>query len=315
MRLYILEGPDGGGKTTLLGRLTQWLTNRGRRVTVEHHGPYLGEQQIGWRYFSSLKNCLVGRSDVVMDRSWLSEPVYGNAYRNGANRLRPGEVQQLERAGFTCGAIVIYCQPLRQTTIDNWQKRKADNGEYVQDPSAMHRVIDEYLDQSQTWPFPTVIYDYQTLTVEELFKQVEDAEAWTPTTPYPYAGSLQARVGIVGDRANHPSFPLPFFSMLNNGCSMWLAESLAAEGVSERDLLWVNAYDTRGAPNDPTPFIANGLGTTERPLLALGANAIRWCDTHQLRYVEHKHPMFWKRFKHKLPYPLVQAIKEQLERK
>src|SRR5688572_9672687 len=101
-RLYILEGPDGGGKTTLGATLSSRLG-----VQVSNHGPYKGEDRIWQHYMKSMLPACIGLRNVIMDRCWIAEPIYGEVYRKGLNRIRPWQERALEHIAGKCFALVI----------------------------------------------------------------------------------------------------------------------------------------------------------------------------------------------------------------
>ena len=74
-KVIILEGPDGGGKTTLARELEK------HGFLYRHEGPPpLGRDQVEY-YMRSLNQAIEGPSDVVFDRLYLGELVYGPIIR------------------------------------------------------------------------------------------------------------------------------------------------------------------------------------------------------------------------------------------
>ena len=307
MRVLIVEGPDGAGKTSLIQRLaTEFALNDGRSPLIEHHGPYLGEENIGWHYFRSMKRAIgPAQQRVIMDRSWLSEPIYAEHYRATESRIKPAELQQLERAGLTGGAVVIRCDPGWGQCRLNWAARKGE--EYVKTVDKMEAIYDRYLSLNTAHPFPQITWDYVSSTLAS----ITDWLKMEPTRAAPpgYAGNAKdPKAVIVADTANHVSFTLPFFSFLRTGCSWWLAETMAEAGIRERDLLWTNAYDIDGTPRNPTR-----IKELNKPTFALGKNALKWCGKNGIDCIEHKHPMYWKRFQFLHTYPLITDLKEVMK--
>ncbi len=118
-RLIILEGPDGGGKTTLGKELSAKLG-----VQVTNHGPYKGEQQIWKHYFDSMLPAYSGERDVILDRCWLAEPVYGEVYRGGMNRLESWQTRILEYVASECMTRLIFCLPPVESCLNAFRSRR-----------------------------------------------------------------------------------------------------------------------------------------------------------------------------------------------
>lgn len=136
-KLYILEGPDGGGKTTLGKELSARLS-----VPVDNHGPYKGEQQIWKHYFDSMIPAYSGERDVILDRCWLAEPIYGEVYRDGLNRVEHWQQRILEYVARECSAVIIWCLPPYQKCLDAFNGRREQ--EMLDSTEQLKRVYDLY---------------------------------------------------------------------------------------------------------------------------------------------------------------------------
>lgn len=118
---------------------------------------------------------------------------------------------------------------------------------------------------------------------------------------------------LVGDRPGpaapkDPSYHhTPFYSTKNS--SSWLNCQLLREEIPEERLLWINAYDKDGVPNDPTTL----LNLRPDTIIALGGNAAKWlegvCGLEAGQFVETYHPQYWKRFRSGERYPLLDILK------
>lgn len=125
------------------------------------------------------------------------------------------------------------------------------------------------------------------------------------------AGSLiKADVILIGDRPG-PAAPeqknflhVPFNSLKH--CSGWLNKQLEENDIPESRLAWVNAYDKKGNPTDPD-IVDFVMG---KPVVyALGGNAEKWCKKMGVHYdCVFPHPQYWKRFKSKESYPLIDRL-------
>lgn len=103
--IFILEGPDGVGKTTLALEL-QKLTG-GRYV----HLTYRFRSKIDVYHTATLKliDILSRKQPVILDRWWVSEIVYADAYRGGSKFIK--SYFALEHAATVMGAIYVMCLP------------------------------------------------------------------------------------------------------------------------------------------------------------------------------------------------------------
>lgn len=121
---------------------------------------------------------------------------------------------------------------------------------------------------------------------------------------------ISTKVLIVGDRPG-PTAPqtstfhhTPFYSVKH--CSGWINQQLVAKGISESDLIWLNAADWEGTA---TPSTILDQIQTEK-IIALGTNAARWLSLVNKKFIKVDHPQFHKRFKNKEDYALFKILGE-----
>lgn len=119
---------------------------------------------------------------------------------------------------------------------------------------------------------------------------------------------VKGNILLVGERPSNPDInPLvpeqPFCSSI--GCSGWLNKLLEAEKIDESKLFWINAFLKDGSPVDITSIIE-----TMQPsaVIALGSVAKEACHTAGVDYYGAYHPQYWKRFKSKMKYPLLELL-------
>lgn len=310
MTLTILEGPDGSGKTTFGRQLAIAL---GDQTKFDHHGPYEGVADPTVNYFTSIQRALYLTRHVVMDRSWLSEPVYGSVYRDGGDRVGVAKRRMLERAALSAGAVVAFFLPPMSWSCANWMRNREN--EYLQTARDAANVYTEYLDfivGVKRTDLPWVVVNPLIHPFSNAVGMIESVRP--PENRGPGAGrwGLGAKVVLVGDRVDDDHHDcLPFTRFDGVGSSTWLAEQLESANVSESDLYWVNRYD-HALQRDTDPSFFERLAP--KKVVALGAKAETWCrEVAQLSDFEAvDHPQRWKRFHFHEPYPLLDVLKEVL---
>lgn len=311
-RVIIVEGPDGCGKSVLATDLA-----RRRGALLTRHGPYPGDGARVWlRYLEAMLPAYADVADVVLDRSWLSEPIYGAAYRGGTNRISVAARRALERVALGRDAAVVMCRVPKLRCFENFRRRKAEGGEYLDDVKQLNAVYDGYkrltyaagyggaftdrwwhydfTDEEKNVDGLAVDLNYGSAKTENLGPGIG---AWRPGEVTLLVGE---RPGGFGGR-----WHLPFVS--DQGCSAWLAEQLEAAKIPERDLYWINARQSRGERDWTWSDFLDDL--RPKKVIALGEDAVAWCQDATTSYVAVDHPQYWKRFHHSKPYPLIKEIK------
>jgi thymidylate kinase len=279
-QLIIVEGPDGAGKTTLINALKR----KARQFKRRHHGAYTDETDIAQHYMKSMWPAYTGKYPVIMDRSWLAEPIYGTAFRGGQNRITAAQRRMLERVALSCRGVVIRCLPPFDVCAAVFKERQAD--EYLDSVKTLRAVYSGY--KKMTTALPVMGYDWQVQTIEGIFDDIEvtrprfnagpGAGHWAP-------GEVALLVGerlTSGMRAGYP----PFVS-LTIGMASRFTTLLEEGGIPESRLYWVNALGRGGKPIDPG-FI---LTLKPRIIIALGSIATGWCraSSHTFESVFHPH--------------------------
>jgi hypothetical protein len=296
--IIILEGPDGAGKSVLATTLQHRLSAQGQKVTLRHHGPYPTVKDPSINYLGGLKR--FGHSDnarqaLVIDRCWLSEPIYGAALRKGVDRVGVASRRMLERVALKIGTIVVRCRPPFEVCQRNWAARKGI--ELIQDNEVLQQVHALYGAMHEHTHLPVIDYDYTGArdALDPLWQMIDALRHYRPPSVGIGAWSSKSML-LVGERVSRYgiSDDLPFMSFHRGGCSQWLALQLEAWGVREDRLYWVNA-----ATASP-----DFLGRVDAPprAIALGQAAARWCRHAGLNYVTVPHPQHQKRFHHNEPY-------------
>lgn len=312
--ITIFEGPDGGGKSTIAQEYAQLTQAR-----YVHHGPY---KQVGdglaRMFLESMLPALLGYEDVVLDRCWISEPIYADAYRQGADRVGPARSRVLDRIALRAGAVVVKCLPpwahvracftsrVDDEYLDNEQQLLQVYGQYQHDlNSDLHEVEHDYtqhLNESLSLVAAT--------RVKPLVEQLR-LKSPPHSIRVNSSGNWNAPVVIVGEdfgehKNNDALFQSPFGSLNGNGCSLWLSDRLAEAGISEQSLLWVNADELERVPE----FID---WHASKRFVALGEKAFTTLARLKAPSpITFPHPQYWKRFQNAWPYPAIKPIKEMI---
>jgi hypothetical protein len=111
---------------------------------------------------------------------------------------------------------------------------------------------------------------------------------------------------LVGERTAHPMenrYHAPFCAV--TASSGWLNTQLAHSTISEDKLFWINALDNDGTPIDLAQLV---LELAPKYIIALGNVARERLSFYKLKHDHVPHPQYWKRFKSKQTYPLINIL-------
>jgi hypothetical protein len=124
--------------------------------------------------------------------------------------------------------------------------------------------------------------------------------------PFGVGSFTPGNILLVGEQASNPaSAPeqQPFCS--DQGCSGWLNQRLAAEKIPEEKLFWVNALNNDGSMVDLQRLVEQ---LKPSAVIALGTVAKRTCERQCVAKIAVYHPQYWKRFRSKERYPLLDIL-------
>jgi len=152
--IFIIEGPDGSGKSTLAEKLSKQtgypVVHRSQPKTEEEKKRMMGQ------YLAAIDN----GKNMIFDRCWYSEMVYGPVMRDASVISYP-EMYLLEEKLAKNGAMIIYCTDKPKTL---WRRATRRGEDYITDYETFERICTGF-DVLMSVPhiIPVVKYDYKDL--------------------------------------------------------------------------------------------------------------------------------------------------------
>lgn len=304
-KVVILEGPDGGGKTTFAKKLLALPLGLSaeRELQLVHCGPFdRVTDGLARLYVEAMLPALHGYADVVLDRSWLSEGVYGPVFREGS-RLPPYQVRMLERIALRCETQVVLCLPPLERCLQTFRERRGE--EMLERESELTEVHGRYWRLESA--LPVRLYDFTATNASP----THVLALTQPSAPHAVhvgsAGNLQAPVVLVGEQfAEHknqdPLVQHPFVSFNRAGCSAWLTEQLQGI-VTEDQLLWVNA----DVGDQALALLISRY--RRKAVVGLGVQAHAALRRLGVTFHSFNHPQHAKRFAHHAAYELITLLR------
>lgn len=155
--IYLLEGPDASGKTTLAN--DEFLK---RGFSMIHNGVFPSPEKAYLAYLMQTGR-MTKESSVVIDRMHLSERIYGQIYHG---EWMPDKMYwEIDKALERLDATLILCLTDFQKTISAWFDRR-DN-ELVQNTNEFELIYRQYESiiyspnaMAKYTKLPVVWYDY-----------------------------------------------------------------------------------------------------------------------------------------------------------
>ena len=153
--IIIIEGPDGAGKTTLANLISKQtgyqLLHRTQPKNEEDKKRMMDE------YIQVLK----AGKNVIMDRAWYSELVYGPVMRDASVLTYP-QMYELEKLAAKNGAIVIYCTAPEATL---WKRCMRRGEDYITKRETFHEICTGFNELMYGVPhmIPVVTYEYEDM--------------------------------------------------------------------------------------------------------------------------------------------------------
>lgn len=290
-RVVILEGPDGGGKTSLAKKLMK------AGFEYKHEGPPpVGVDLLAF-YLRKLWESLKSNRNVVHDRLWLGERIYGPIARDTDRIGMEGQIL-FERIRKSKTVDQYICYPDYTVSKTNYLIKIQESGDVLKSVDLWDKAYKGYEDWLTTSGKPGDRFNYSIHSHEKILEDILSSSRAMNCLPEGSIGSPEAKFLFIGDKPNHLSIDVPFFA--TNGSSGYLNRALVMAGIKEEDLALSNAK----SPVDEEHSL--GLMLSRLPKLehifVMGAVAKEWFYKSTNIKTAYKvscvpHPSYLKRFK------------------
>lgn len=133
--IYIIEGPDGAGKTTLVEQIKKSHMN----AKVLHFGaPQTPEEADNYyKVYAEAINAKRDDEVLIFDRSWYSDMVYGPVMRNRQEMTQEHADMLSAMVVARGGGIIIYCTaPIKVL----WARCQRRGETYLQNQAQLHAI-------------------------------------------------------------------------------------------------------------------------------------------------------------------------------
>ena len=314
MVLCVLEGPDGGGKSTIARELeSAWLAMRPHhRAMVVHTGPPDPYDQCAYEEYelgldAKRDEVLSDHTLVILDRWHVGDTVYARYRPDAKSRLTPEGMDHVEMSLSSLGALKVMVLPpfhIVNTRVHN------DGDDYIS-LADLQRIHDEYAAHQKKYSYQVVagegwLIPEWTLKPSSIARglilrsRAHDKPAmardFAVVSANTWTGSLKPEVIIAGDELGpaNERFTRPFTPFSPATCGEWLLRSIRDAGIAT----------TCGIINTGHPgvdLLALASLAPDARWIALGSKAAKRLDDHGISCNRVPHPQWSRRFKHGEP--------------
>ena len=161
--MIILEGPDGGGKSTLAARL-----HRDYDYAIVKTGPPALDEDTTAAYLSALYTALARPGLTIFDRLHLGEAIYGPLLRS-TDRMGASGLKVIERAIAENGVRLIICVPPWEILMAGWRSKY----DLLKNETQLRYVYEAYLGHAVR--LDIIPHDWTAPDAEERIKEMIEA--------------------------------------------------------------------------------------------------------------------------------------------
>lgn len=316
--LILLEGVDGGGKSTLADALTKAYRKRqpdGSVTLLKKGQPELGvsgidEYELPLEDLDLRAKILTTDHLVIMDRWHVGERIYGPLYR-GVSRLTDGEILHVELLLTSLNTVKVLVQPQDWSEVARRLRRRGEDFLKPEHVHSVHRCYESHASK----------YGYRRADSSQVDNLLQSAEMYADDQAAPSLTQLPGFLGnpwatrlLVGDRRNsslsyvEATHKRAFTPTNRAGSSSYLLDSMIRAGLSQNIGL-VNAYEDGIDVN----LVKTLSEVHVSKVVALGAMASTKLTDLGIEHATVPHPQWWRRFRHKDMQGYVDLLRGELE--
>ena len=140
--LYIIEGPDGSGKSTL----SKWLSEK-KNIPVRHFTYYKDRQQMSNQFFEGHETLSLSEESMIFDRYILSNLVYGIVFHecNFVDGWLMWLSSMMSGVSVRKKIHIVFCLPEKEKWLKRFEELCKNREEMYVDVEKMSKVYDIFL--------------------------------------------------------------------------------------------------------------------------------------------------------------------------
>lgn len=315
--LFVVEGTDGTGKSTLAGALAREVrrVRPSENITRFHFGPPQIHPLTEYERVLDAYSPGQGRT-VICDRLHWGEMVFSEIYRGGS-KLGPAGFFHVEQGLRTKGATMIHA-----TGDPDVLRSRLDDTDYLKAPHALeawerfNAVAKMSYQHVRTWDTTGVPGTTTgTSTITDLVEHAAKLEAITSVygkVAPSYVGPLRPWLLLVGDRPNEFAKNRPrghrsaFVPYPESSGHYLLDAAILPLPRGRQEIGLVNSYDNVLGESIDLQVLWGMLGYPE--VCALGSTANDRLTSQNVPHRSTYHPQYWRRFHHHETYSYRELV-------